>query len=329
MKILVTGATGFVGGWLVKELSLQGHSIKILARKNSDLSGLEGSKYELHVGDVTDRSSVAHAIQGCDTVFHLAGVVGYSKAQRSLMEKVNVEGTHNVLEAIRSHPIQRLVHMSSVVAIGASFDGKTPLNESSEYNVEHLDLGYFETKRKAEILVKSYVKEGHVDAVILNPSTIYGAGDAKKGSRKVQLKVARGKFPFYTSGGVNVIAVEDVVKGLISAWERGQTGERYILAGENIRIKTLFEWIAAAAGVKPPHIYLPGPLVHLIGKVGDQLERAGKKGPLNSENAWTSLLYHWFDNSKARSELGLNPRPSRQAVEASVHWVKEQGLLNA
>jgi dihydroflavonol-4-reductase len=327
MKVLVTGANGFVGSWLVRELNRQQHQVKILARKNSDLSELEGSQYELSLGDVTHLDSLENAVKGCDSVFHLAGVVGYSKAQRELMEKVNVQGTANLIKAIERHPIKRLVHMSSVVAIGASFNG-TPLNENSEFNIHHLNLGYFETKRAAEILVKDAVKSGKVDAVILNPSTIYGPGDAKKGSRKVQLKVAQHKFPFYTSGGVNVVAVEDVVKGLLSAWNKGKTGERYILAGENITIKTLFTWIAEAAGVEPPKILMPNFALHLLGKVGDQLEKINKKGPVNSENAWTSSLFHWFDNTKARENLDFNPQPARSAVEKSVEWIRQQGLLS-
>lgn len=327
MKILITGATGFVGGWLVRELLNRQYDVKILARKNSDLSDLKNLKFEIATGDITDESSVVNALTDCDSVFHLAGVVGYSKAQRPLMEEVNVKGTLNVLNAIGKRPVRRLVHMSSVVAVGASFDGQHPLNENSEFNLHHLNLGYFETKRKAEELVFEYVKTRGLDAVAVNPSTIYGAGDAKKGSRKVQLKVAQGRFPFYTPGGVNVIAVEDVVSGLLAAWEKGESGQRYILAGENISIKTLFEWIAESAGVQPPQYYLPKPALHLLGKVGDQLEKFGRKGPINSENAWTSTLYHWFDNSKAKQQLGLNPRPAREAIDASVNWIREQGLL--
>src|SRR5690606_39032470 len=110
MKVLVTGANGFVGSWLVRELNKQNHDVKILARKSSDLSELNGTDYELCIGDVTDLDSFSLAVKNCDSVFHLAGVVGYSKAQLGLMQKVNVEGTRNLLKAIEHHPIQRLVH---------------------------------------------------------------------------------------------------------------------------------------------------------------------------------------------------------------------------
>ena len=216
--------------------------------------------------------------------------------------------------------------MSSVVAVGASFD-KIPLNENSKFNLSHLNLGYFETKRKAESLVLNAVSKHKLDAVVLNPSTIYGPGDAKKGSRGVQLKIVKGQFPFYTSGGVNVISIEDVTCTICSAIDKGRTGERYIISGENILIKDLFKIIAQEAGAKEPYIYLPNPLVYAIGLAGDFLEKIGKRGPLNSENAWASVMYHWFDSTKSKHELGLNPKPARKAIAESVQWVKEN-LLN-
>lgn len=326
MKVLVTGATGFLGSWLTRRLVEEGHDVRILRRKSSDLSELDGLTVEHGIGDVSDPESTLKACQGVEAVFHLAGVVGYSKAMRDLMEKVNVQGTRNVVEACKAQSVQRLIHLSSVTAVGASFDGKL-LNENSTYNVRHLNLGYFETKRAAEEIVKRSADAGELDAVMLNPSTIYGPGDAKKGSRKVQMKVAQGRFPFYTSGGVSIVAVEDIVEAIVAAHSKGRSGERYILSGENITIKQLFEWIAEAAGAKAPRIFLPNPVVKLIGKVGDKMEAAGKKGPLNTENAWTSILYHWFDSTKAREELGFQPRPAKIAIQNSVNWMKENSLI--
>ncbi len=326
MLVLVTGATGFLGGWLTKRLLDAGLDVRILRRETSDLSEIKGLKVQHALGDVTDPESLSKACKDVDSVFHLAGLIGYSPAMRAPMEKINVGGTANVIEAIKANKVRKLVHLSSVVAIGASFK-PVPMNEESAYNIQHLNLGYFETKKAAEDLVTSAFRKGEIDTVILNPSTIYGAGDAKKGSRKTQKKVAQGKFPFYTSGGVNVVAVEDVVEAVYQAWQIGRSGERYILSSENITIKQLFEMIAHEAGVKPPSIYLPNPIVHAIGWIGDRLEARGKKGPLTSENAYTSLMYHWFDSTKAQRELKFKPRPSIEAIRASVSWMKQQGML--
>jgi dihydroflavonol-4-reductase len=325
-KALVTGATGFLGAWLVRRLLDEGVDVRIIKRPKSDLEELTGLSIETRPGDVTDLASLKEAMQGVDTVFHLAGLIAYSRGQRAAMERVNVQGTANVIEACRATGVRRLLHLSSVVAIGASFDGKVPLNEESKYGIHHLNLGYFETKHKAEKLVKDAVDADLIDAVMINPSTIYGPGDAKKGSRGVQLKVAKGKFPVYPPGGVNVVSVEDVIDCIIAAWKTGHKGERYIVSGENLLIKETFDIIAKLAGVKPPSIALPRPAIFAIGKVGDLLELIGQKAPLNTENAWTSVLYHWFDSTKAQRELGLKPKPATYAIEQSVRWIKDHGL---
>jgi dihydroflavonol-4-reductase len=193
--------------------------------------------------------------------------------------------------------------------------------------LHNLNLGYFETKRQAEELVVEACHQNRIQATIINPSTIYGPGDAKKGSRAVQVKVARGRFPFYPSGGVNVIHIQDVVDAAIRAWEVGRQGERYILSGENLRIQQLFQLIARAANVPAPRWPLPKPAILTIGYIGDLLEKINIRGPLNSENAWAAVLFHWFDNSKAKRELNLNPRPAAIAIQESVHWMRDNGVL--
>ena len=310
----------------MRQLIEQGEKVHILHRPNSSLEDLTGLSFKSCLGDVTDLDSVNAAVQDVDTVFHLAGVVGYTKPMRAQMELVNVQGTRNVVEAVAKRRA-KLVYMSSVVAIGASFDGR-PLNETSPYNLSHLNLGYFETKKAAEDIVRDACQKGRIKGVILNPSTIYGAGDAKKGSRKTQLKVARGQLPFYTSGGVSVVSVHDVVRAVIKARDLGRNGERYILSGENLTIHDLLTRIAKLAGQKPPAIYLPNFAVHALGKLGDGLEKLGRKGPISGENAWTSVLFHWFEHGKAAVELGFKPRPAQEALNESVQWMKQHGYLN-
>ena len=323
MAVLVTGASGFLGSWLVRRLVERGETTHVLVRPSSSLAEIEGLPVVRRVGDVTDPASVRDACRDVDVVFHLAGVVGYTRAERGVMERVNVGGTRNVLAAIAAAPRPpRLIHLSSVVAVGAS---RTPevLNESSPYDLGPLDLGYFETKRAAEQLV---IQSG-LDAVLLNPSTIYGAGDALKGSRRTQVKVARGEMPFYTGGGVSVVSVHDVIDAILTARTHGRRGERYILAGENITIKDLFERIARVAGVKPPGVRLPDAVVAALGLLGNGLEKVGAKGPINLDTAWTARLFHWFDHAKARTELNFNPRPADEALAESVGWMRRQGLL--
>lgn len=327
-KVLVTGGNGFLGAWLIRHLLQEGHEVSVLVRKTSDLSALQGLSCQYVYGDVSDLSSLQAAFKNQETVFHLAGLIAYKKADRDKMEKINVQGTANVIQAMVDNHVEKLVHISSVVAIGAGLNDQQILNEESAFNVHDYNLGYFETKKSAEELVVAATRENKIKSVILNPSTIYGAGDARKGSRKTQLKVARGKFPLYTSGGVNVVSVEDVVKGILSAWRKGRNGERYILSSENLRIKELFKIIAEEAGVAPPRFKMPDGVLFFLGWCGDLLSTLGKSSSLSLENYYTATMFHWFDCAKARQELDFNPRPAREAIRASVRWSKEKGLLS-
>ena len=326
-RVLVTGANGFLGSWLTRRLLSEGHQVYALVRRSSDLSELDGVKCEYLYGDITDLSSLENATQKIDTVFHTAGLVAYQKSERSQMERVNVTGTQNVLTACQKNSVRKLIHISSVVAIGAGFTRGEILSESSEYNVGRLNLGYFETKRAAELLVIEASKSGQVDSVILNPSTIYGPGDARKGSRKTQIKVARGEFKFYTSGGINIVDIEDVLDGILSAWRIGKSSERYILCGENWLIKDLFTEIAKIADCPPPPYRMPDTLLHLLGNIGDQFSDWGLPFPVSKENAWTASLFHWFTSDKAQRELNFKPRPSIEALKKSILWMKDNDYL--
>lgn len=328
MKTLVTGSTGFFGHWLATRLLEEGHEVTLLVRNPNKLAENLKKAHNIAVGDINDPVSLKKSFQSQEIVFHLAGLIAYKRSEREAMEKVNVIGTQNVVDTCLSTGVRRLVHMSSVSAIGASFDGKNLLNEESKYNLKHLGLGYFETKRKSEELVKQACTEKKLDAVILNPSNIYGAGDAEKGSRKTQIKVAKGQFLFYPVGGCSVITVEDAVQATIQAAKTGKTGERYILSGENVTIQQLFQKIAKAGGVEAPKIRLNRFMALQLGHLGDLMEKFGLKGPISTENAWASTLYHWFDHTKAKEQLNFKPQSADVAIENSVRWMKDKGLLS-
>lgn len=323
MKVIVTGANGFLGAWLTRRLLAEGHEVSALVRKNSDLSELSGVSPQYVYGDVTDKESLKSAFKNQDVVFHLAGVIAYRESDRPLMDKVNVQGTQNVVDICEEFKTPQLLHLSSVVAIGSSFTPKT-MDENSKFNLSHLNLGYFETKKKAEEIVVQAAKSGKINAVCVNPSTIYGFGDAKKGSRKMQIKVARGDLPFYTSGGVNVVAVEDVIEGILLALKYGKNGERYILANENMTIQNLFARIAKFAGVPAPKFYLPNWALHSIGFINDNL---GVNLGVSQTNAYTATMFHWFKSDKARQEIHFKTQSADQAIENSVRWMKDHGYL--
>ena len=322
MKVLVTGASGFLGGWLCKALCEKGWQTHALLRPTSDRSDLKNLNIHFHTGDVTDLNSFMEAGQGMDLIFHLAGLVAHSEKKLKEMEKVNVQGTANAIEVCRTKAA-KLIHISSVVTVGAS-TSPVVLNEESSYTPTLSQIGYFRTKKQAELLVQEACKKEKISAVILNPSTVYGAGDMKKQSRKVQEKVAQGRFPFYTSGGVSVVDAPSVAEACIQAVERGRQAERYILSGGNISIKTLFSLIAKSAGVRPPFIHLNNFSLRILAEIGTGLQYLHLHFPVNRQSARLACLYHWFDHSKAHKELGFTPIKVEKAIENSIKWWRNQ-----
>jgi dihydroflavonol-4-reductase len=328
MKVLVTGATGFIGHHLVKRLASEGHTVSVLSRKPLKDSDFPGLKIKVCPGDITDSLSLLSATEDQDMVYHLAGKIAYKASERAEMEKVNVQGTQKIVDACITNEVPSFVYMSSVVAIGASFT-PTVLDENSPYNISNLNLGYFETKHKAEEIVKTAYHHNGLKVFILNPSTVYGAGDATKGSRSVQIKVAKGKFPYYPPGGTSVVHIDDVLYCLMEVPRKGRPGERYIVSGENLLLKDIFKIIANAAGVPAPSIPLYKPVIKVLGFIGDNiLEPLGIKGPMSGETAHTSTMYHWFSSAKAQKELGLKPTSAVLAIQESVKWMKQNGYLD-
>ena len=322
MKVLITGASGFLGTWLCKAVCKKGWQVHTLLRSTSDKSDLQNLNLHFHTGDITDLDSFMQAAQGVELIFHLAGLVSHSEKHLKIMQKVNVQGTANAIEVCRTQGA-KLIHISSVVTVGASA-APVILNEQSPYAPSLSQIGYFNTKKQAEILVQEACKKEKISAVILNPSTVYGARDMKKQSRKVQLRVAQGRFPFTTSGGVSVVDVQSVVDACLQAVEKGRQGERYILSGENISIKNLFSLIAKKAGVSPPFIHLNNFLLRILAEVGTGLQSLGFAVPISRESAYLARLYHWFDHSKAQQELGFSPMKAEQAIENSIKWWRRQ-----
>lgn len=331
MKTLITGATGFLGYWMTKRLIDEGREVRALVRRPGEAELIKGLGAELVEGDILSPDQLRSAVKGVDSVFHLAGLIAYKRSDRSLMERVNVGGTKNVIDAVldqqgRSGSI-RMLHFSSVAAIGAGFTPNEVLDEASHFNLAHLDLGYFETKHQAEKLIIDAVKSKGLDCGIINPATVYGPMDSLKGSRGTQLKVARGRFPFNPPGGVNVVHVDDVIELAMRIFKSPSRGARVIAASENLLIRDLFRRIARIAHVTPPKYRLSKSMIHGLGFMGDQLERVGLKGPVNSETAWTSTLFHWFNNRKATDEFGVQFQAADVAIESSIRWSRDNGRI--
>lgn len=320
MKVLVTGAAGFLGSHLTQALGEEGYEVYAVVRPSSDLSGLRNSVCKVTYADLSHLDELRTNLPpGLQVVFHLAGSVALRPSERLNLDRVHLKGTHNVIRVCQEFKVPRLVHISSVAAIGASRSGEI-LSEESPNSFQKYRFPNYEIKARAEALVLEEVRGGRLDAVVINPSVIFGARDLRKPARKASLMAAQGKLPFYTQGGLSVAPVEDVVQGIIQAWKKGRKGERYILSGENLTGKEVAELYARASGARPPSRALPSWLLRFLGSLSDWV---GLDSSLNSESAMTATTYHWFDHSKATRELDYRPRPAREAIKNSVDWLIE------
>lgn len=324
--ILVTGGTGFIGSNLAAALVSQGYHVKILRRKTSQTTLIDHLDVEHCIGDVRDRASLRTAMQHCDTVFHTAAIVSFWKSLRQLQYEVNVHGTKNVADACLESGVKRLVHTSSIAALGHPRNS-TLADENTTFNWQHHHNGYKISKYLGEIEIKKAVERG-LDAVIINPSVIIGPGDIHFHGGAMIRSVYRGLVPFYIKGGMNVVYISDVVNAHISAATRGRTGERYIAGGENLSHKEIFQITAEILGKRPPRIEMPVSLLKLAAKVFDAAGAIFRKEPLiSSELVAGAGMYNWYSSAKAQHELGYHFTPFREAVAKTYQWYREHELL--
>jgi dihydroflavonol-4-reductase len=329
-RTLVTGSTGFIGSQLCWALASQGHQVRAFHRATSPLLVLEGLPVEHAIGDITQPETLDAAFKDIEVVFHAAARVGKRRAAPHRL--ITIDGTRNLLQAAARAGVKRVVHTSSVAALGLPEEPKAgqnrrPLmNENYTWNLPPEDWQYGYAKYQAELEVQKAVARG-LDVVIVNPAVVVGAGDINQISGKVILQIARGRLPVTIEGGLNVVHIQDVVAGHLAALELGHTGERYILGGENIPHTEFFRQIAAAVGVRPPWLKLPGHLVRLLSgpvKLADQLLNL----PFSGEALRRAGYYFYFDSTKSRRELALpEPRPACQAITEAYQWYRDHKMI--
>lgn len=325
-NVLVTGGTGFIGSNLAAALAQRGCNVRILRRPGSNLRALEEIYVEHIMGDVRDKESVQSAMKGCDTVFHTAAIVSYWKKERPLMFQVNIGGTRNVVESCLELGIKKLVHTSSIAAIGFPENG-TVADETNTFNWHRYDVGYRISKFEAEKEVLRGVVLG-LDAVVVNPSVVIGERDIHFHGGQLIRDIYRKKIFFYVSGGMNIVYVGDVVRGQILAAECGRSGERYILSGENLSHKEIIATIAEVAGGIKPLFQLPRTCVKLVGAASEGIAGVLGRRPWVTRElfAGSHLNYH-FSCRKAESELGYTRTPFREAVEKAFVWYLKNKML--
>jgi dihydroflavonol-4-reductase len=316
--ILVTGATGFIGSKLVKSLVARGERVRILRRASSreDLLGPVSSRVEHVVGDITNRDAVREAVRGVRRIYHAAAFIGFEgRKDEARLFEINVGGTASIVDAALAEGVERLVHTSSMAAFGRPERTDQVLDEQMVWQPSRNNTNYARSKHLSELEVYRGVAEG-LDAVMVNPALVFGPGRHDDNTMRIVEQIQRRKVPGYPSGGTCVVDVDDVVEGHLLAMERGRTGERYFLGGENLLWREIFETLAAALGVAPPARHIPRRPAMVVAVASEFVSRfTGMKPLITVETVRATAHAYRYSNRKAVEELGCSFRPFRETAE--------------
>jgi dihydroflavonol-4-reductase len=327
---LLTGATGFVGSAVARVLAARGHRLRLLVRPTSDRRNLSGVEAQLALGDLTDAASLARAVDGCRYVFHVAADYRIWVPDPDAMLHANVQGTLSVMRAALAAGVERVVHCSSVAALGRTLDD-TLADETTPTNEADFIGTYKRSKFLAERVVMDLVREEGLPAVVVNPSGPVGPRDIKPTpTGKMIRDAAAGRVPAYIDTGLNLVHVDDVAEGHALALERGRIGERYVLGGENLLLKDILAMVAEVVGRRPPRIEIPEGVLWPAAWAMEGLAWLTGIPPMMTRDHIKMARHRMFYSSaKAMRELGYSPCPVRTAIEDAVAWFRANGMLRA
>jgi dihydroflavonol-4-reductase len=324
MNVLVTGATGLVGGAVVAELLARGHQVRALVRASSDLSNLDPARVELVRGDVLDRPSVEQALRGCQAVIQTAGMADLGGDRKALFA-VNAGGVEVVLGAALAAGVERAVLTSSTAVLGGSRVPRV-MDEETTSSAETLGLNYFVSKKRGEETAFEFSDRG-LPLVVVRPSFVLGPGDVYRSSASIVMALAKRKLPVYVQGGASFCDVRDVARGHVEALERGRAGEAYILGGHNLTMDEMMKRVCRMAGVPTPQ-RIPYALASVASRAMGMLSAIGGPPPATHPDLLkASALYTFVTSAKAQRELGYTIRPFDQSVRDTLRWFVQAGML--
>ncbi|HVE93016.1 MAG TPA: NAD-dependent epimerase/dehydratase family protein [Actinomycetota bacterium] len=327
MKVLVTGATGFIGGHVVDACLDQGYEVRALVRPVTPSGHLSDRGVEVVSGDVTDFRSVWVAARQVDAVLHLAALYSMRPGPAAY-ERANVEGTRNVMRACVESGA-RAVHCSSIVAVGGSTDPGRAVDEDTDWNLGATGDPYILSKRRSEEEVLEMCAAGSLDVVIVNPTGPVGPRDVKPtptGNLLVMCLNGLGRVA--PEGGINLVDVADVAAGHVLALTRGRTGQRYILAGENLTTLQMLNRFAAVTGCPGPMAVVPHPAVAVAAAGAELVARLTGGDPLMTRaTARVSRFFLFASSDKACVELGYAPASVDAAIAGAARWFAANGYL--
>jgi farnesol dehydrogenase len=323
VKVLLTGGTGFLGKNVARALAGAGHSLRVLARAGSDLSGLPGGA-EVARGDVTDGASLVEAASGCDAVVHMAALVKMWVPDRARFDAVNIGGIRNALAAAEAAKA-RLVYTSSFIAVGPA--GPVPADETRAHDMRSFRNDYERTKAHADAIAREAAAGGR-DVVILYPGVVYGPGDLTDGNLVVKMVADHlaGRFPGIVGPGDRLWSyayVDDVADAHAAALSSAQPGSRYFLAGENVAMTRFFEVLAEVSGVAAPRRHIPYGAASALGYLMYLWAELTGLPPQLTHEVVGVFREHWaYSSERAIRELGYRPTPLREGLRRTVEWLR-------
>ena len=323
MRILLTGATGFLGSHVARALVAAGHAVRALARPQASRAILaDVPELEWLTGDILDAPSLRVAAAGCEAVVHAAAMVDFAPSRALRQREVNVEGTRYVLEAARAAGATRFVHTSSVATIGRTRDGAVA-DEETRYDWP-VGLGYNESKRDAERIVRR--AEG-IATVCVNPALVFGPGEIYKRTLPLFRLVKHGLLPLVPPGGTTLCDVRDVADAHVAALTRGEPGARYILGGPQLTFRALATTIAEVTGGAPPRAELPAGLLRAAAIPVAAIARLGVPLPFSAANLAYLGNRGYYSSARAEAALGYRTRDAAATLGDAARWYESQRLL--
>jgi len=327
-KVLVTGASGFVGSAVARKLLERGFSVRALVRPTSPRFHLEGLDLEYAEGDLREAATVRPAMAGVRYLFHVAADYRLWAPDRNEIVANNLNSTRIVMEEAVRAGVERVVYTSSVATLAVRTDG-TSVDETAPLDEAKAIGAYKRSKVAAERLVERMIAEHKLPAVIVNPSTPIGPRDVKPTpTGRIIVEAAHGRIPAFVDTGLNLVHVDDVADGHLAALDRGEIGERYILGGQNVQFADMLAAIATLVGRRPPRMRMPrGPIVPLA-IAAETVARFTKREPFVTLDALRMSKYRmFFTTAKAERQLGLTARPFTQALADAIDWFRGAGYI--
>jgi dihydroflavonol-4-reductase len=326
MLVFLTGATGFVGSHVARSLAAQGADLRLLVRPASDLRNIQELQAERVVGDLRDTASLKKAVAGCDVIFHVAADYRLWVRDPEQMYRSNVEGTRAILEAARENKVRRVVYTSSVATMGFQSNGHLA-DEDSPVSVANMIGPYKRSKFMAEEIAVEAGRSG-MDVVVVNPTTPVGERDIKPTpTGRIVVDFLKKKFPAYVDTGLNLVDVAECARGHVAALEKGKSGERYILGGENLTLKQILDKLAVITGLPSPSIKVPH-VVALATGVVDQvftgyIRNREPRATIDAVRMGRKKMF--VSSSKAERHLGWKIVPVDGALRRAVEWFQANG----